>query len=67
MKINELTNLWVGYNKKEDFRILICACDEIEAKEIADEYRDDSNMEGDFEIKEFNDINTHFDCDYVVN
>ena len=30
MKANELTNLWVGYNRAEDFRVLVCASDPLE-------------------------------------
>lgn len=66
MKVNELTNLFIGYNKTEDFRVLICASDKIEAKEIADEYCLDSHMEGKFDIKDFDDTETKFDCDYVL-
>ena len=66
MKANEMQNLWVGHNKTEDFKILICASDEIEAQEIADSYKDDTNMEGKFEIKEFCDTEERFNCDYVV-
>lgn len=62
------TNLYIGYNKEEDFRILICAFDEVEAKELSDEYRCDSNMQGCFEITEADKIdNIHFDCDYVIS
>ena len=62
------TNLFIGYNKEEDFRILICASDEIEAKDIAEEYRKDSKLDGVFLISEpENGIdNLHFDCDYVI-
>lgn len=67
MKVNELINLWVGYNEVEDFRILICALDEVEAQEIVDGYCLDSHMEGKFEITEFYDINTRFDCDYMIS
>ena len=66
MKAHEMQNLWVGYNKTEDFKILICALDEQEAYEIAESYRTDSNMEGKFEIREFTDVEEKFDCDYVV-
>ena len=30
MKVTDMTNLWVGYNEEEDFRVLICAQDEQE-------------------------------------
>lgn len=66
MKINELNNLYIGYNKTEDFSILVCAHDKHEAFEIANGYRLESSMSGSFEISEFDDINTHFDCDYVI-
>lgn len=67
MKINDMTNLYVGYNKEEDFRILICSFDGKEgAEKIAEEYRIDTEMNKTFEISEFVDINTHFDCDYVI-
>ena len=62
------TNLFIGYNEEEDFRILICAFDKTEAQELANEYRCDSNLNGRFEIEEItNGIdNIHFDCDYVI-
>ena len=62
------TNLFIGYNRKENFRILICAFDEEEAAELANEYRLDAGLEGCFEIEEIeNGIdNIHFDCDYVI-
>ncbi len=62
------TNLFVGYNQTEDFRILICAFDEEEAADLAREYCSDSKLRGIFEIqkldKKIDDI--HFDCDYVI-
>ena len=67
MKANEMTNLWVGYNETEDFRILICASDEVEAQEVANSYKEDTNMNGEFLISEFTDVNQKFDCDYVVS
>lgn len=66
MKINELTNLYVGYSKVDDFRVLICASDEAEAQEVANIYLSDTHLEGTFEITEFKDINTRFDCDYIL-
>ena len=66
MLITDMNNLWVGYNKTEHFRILICASDEIEASEIAKSYCEDNNMQGTFEIAELKGVNTQFDCDYVV-
>lgn len=66
MKVNELTNLWVGYNATEDFRVLICALDNIEAQDTANEYCNDTQMNGSFEVTEFTDMETHFDCDYIL-
>ena len=66
MKVIGLTNLFVGYNKQEDFRVLICASDENEAKLISEEYCEESGMKGEFELSEFDDVNIQFDCDYVL-
>lgn len=62
------TNLFIGYNRDEDFRILICAFDKEEAQELANEYKFDSNLDGRFEIQEIESgiDNIHFDCDYVI-
>lgn len=62
------TNLFIGYNEEEDFRILICAFDKQEAYELAYRYRLDSNLKGYFEIEQINSgiDNIHFDCDYVI-
>ena len=65
MKVNMMTNLWVGYNRFEDFRVLICAIDSIAASEIAESYRIDTHLEGTFEISDFKG-NERFDCDYVL-
>ncbi len=64
----KFTNLFIGYNEEEDFRILICAFDKEEAYELANEYRFDSKLDGEFEIKEIEGgiDNIHFDCDYVI-
>jgi len=66
MKINELTNLWVGTNETENFKVLIVALDREEAQEIANSYCLDSHMEGKFDIAEFDNTETQFDCDYVL-
>ena len=61
-------NLFVGYNEKENFRILICAFCKEEAAEIAREYAADSKLDGNFEISAFEDdvTDTYFDCDYII-
>ncbi len=66
MKINELTNLFVGRNETEDISVLIVALDANEASDIARQYCFDTNSRGVFEIKKFDDIDTRFDCDYVL-
>jgi len=66
MKIEDMTNLFIGYNDAENFRVLICALDEIEASEIATQYCFASRMEGTFIIKEF-DPTVNIDCDYILS
>ena len=65
MKVHEMTNLFVGYNEEENFRIIICASDSTEAHELARQYGFDSKLKGSWEIQGL-DIDTHFDCDYVI-
>ena len=69
MKITDIAGLYVAYNTKEDFRILVVAQDKEQAMNVARSYFSDSSMysmpDG-IEINEFNDIETKFDCDYVV-
>ena len=65
MKIHEMTNLFVGYNETEDFKILICAFDVIEAQELAREYGHEANLKGSWKILE-PDVGDRFDCDYVI-
>lgn len=66
MKTHEMTNLYACYNEEEDFRILVCALDELEANQLAREYGFDSNLKGSWDIEDF-DKDTHFDCDYVIS
>lgn len=68
MKAHEMTNLYVGYNEEEDFRILICALDSTEAHELARQYGFDSKLKGNWNIQDFDadTSNTRFDCDYVI-
>ena len=75
MKVTDMTNLFIGYNKEEDFRILICidygtaiSTDDCirQAQILADEYCKDAELSGKFEIDEFTDINARFDCDSVI-
>ncbi len=70
MRINEINGLFVAYNHPENFRILVCAQDKEEAMELAVEYFFEGNFPNhdpdNIEISEFSDVNTHFDCDYVI-
>ena len=66
MKINDISGLYVGRNKEEKFNVLICASDEFEAQAVANSYLADSGLCGSFEIEEFEDIETRFDCDYIL-
>lgn len=68
MKWYEMQNLFIGYNEDEDFRILICALDEIDAHELAREYGLEAHIEGEWKITETdsNANNTRFDCDYII-
>lgn len=66
MRINEMRNLWVAYNRTEDFRVLVCAEDETEAQAIANEYGVDAKLEGEFCIEAYNSTDFRFDCDYVL-
>lgn len=64
----KFTNVFLGYNKKEDFRILISAWSKAEAETFAEEYQKDAGLQGHFDISEvperIDDI--HFDCDYII-
>ncbi len=70
MKINELNTLWCATYKKENFTICVLADDIQEAVEVAMEYFNDSQwevMHEDIIITKFKDMNTNFDCDYVID
>lgn len=67
MKINELSGLYVVKNEKENFTILVVALDYQEATEIAKDYFIDSDMNyEELSVCDFSDINTQFDCDYII-
>lgn len=65
MKITDMTNLYTAYNKTENFRIIVVALDKEEAMDIAREYGNDAQLEGDWKISEFK-LTDKIDCDYVV-
>ena len=68
MKITDISGLYVGYSKKDNFRILIAANDKKEAKDFADSYAEDSKL-GTMEVEELteDDLDAQFDCDYLVS
>lgn len=70
MRVTELTNLWVAKNISENFTVLIAALDKKEAMDIAREYFNEADIwyssEDCIEISEFTDLETKFDCDYVL-
>lgn len=67
MKINELSGLYVVKNENENFTILVAALDYQEAIENAKEYFIDSDMNyEELSVCNFSDINTQFDCDYII-
>lgn len=62
-----MSSSYVVKNVKENFTILVVALDCQEAIQIAKEYFLDSHMNyEELSVCNFTDINTHFDCDYVV-
>lgn len=67
MSICDMTNLYVGYNDVEDFRVLIFASDVNNANEIAEEYRKDSDMQGVFDVGCYHNKQIRFDCDYILS
>lgn len=62
------TNLYVGYNEAEDFRILIVAYDEDEALATAEHYGRDSQFAANkWAVEEAEHIDClRFDCDTVI-
>ena len=65
MKITELKNLYSGYNKDNDFRILIAATCESDAYNLAYGYGEDAKLDGEWEITPAKE-NMNFDCDYTI-
>ena len=67
MKITELDNLYAGYNKTEDYRILICAYDIEDARKIAVSYGKGAGLTGEWEVTDELNPDMEFDCDHVVS
>lgn len=69
MMVRDMVNLYVGYNKQEDFHILICTWDdESGALVLAKEYGAEAGLEGEWEI--ISDPaaidSVKLDCSYVI-
>lgn len=60
--------LFSGYNKEENFRILIAAASDDEAFDFAEKYRKDAGLKGKFHIGEVPDRieDVRSDCDYLI-
>ena len=67
MNICDMENLFVGSNENAHFNVLICAADTRTAEEIAEEYRTDMNLEGEFQVKEFTNATMKIDCNYILS
>lgn len=67
MKINEMTNLWIAYNRVNNFRVAVVAEDEEDALEIVRQYAEDMGIGSDFEISEMYDCECKFDCDRIIS
>ncbi len=66
MKVTELEGLYVATNT-DNFKILVASDDSFDAKIKAENYFGDAGISSkNVKIEEFSDVNTHFDCDYVV-
>ena len=65
MSIQDMTNLWNGWNKAESFTVIIVASDEEEAMDIVREYGNDAGLTDDWAILEF-DASCEVDCDYIL-
>ena len=71
MKITDISGLYIGHAKDEDFTILIAAEDKSAAQIVASEYAYDSGLNCKFDIKELPPAidelkNICFDCDYIL-
>lgn len=66
MFIIEMNNLYAGYNRTHDYKILILADDEFEAAQNASDFGKNAMMSGDWEILYLTDLKTKFDYSYVV-
>ena len=71
MKITDISGLYIGHARDEDFTILIAAEEESVAQIVADEYAHESGLNCKFDIKELPSTidelkNICFDCDYIL-
>ena len=65
MTISDMYNLFTGYNETENYTVFIVALDRLEALDIAIKYGNDSGLENDWQIRDFN-VNDKANCDYIL-
>lgn len=65
-RLSEMSNLWVAHNAKADITILICSDSQDRAQQMADVYREDLVLPGEFEVSPLTDATQCFDCNYVL-
>lgn len=66
MKITELEGLYVA-TSTDNFKILVASDDSFDAKTKAENYFGDAGINPEnVKVEEFSDVNTHFDCNYVI-
>ena len=66
MKITDIEGLYVA-TSTDNFKILVASDDSFDAKTKAENYFGDAGINSEnIKVEEFADVNTHFDCDYVV-
>jgi hypothetical protein len=66
MKITDLEGLYVA-TSADNFKILVASDDSFDAKTKAENYFGDAGIDSEnVKVEAFTDVNTHFDCDYVV-
>lgn len=66
MKITDIEGLYVATNT-DGFKILVASDDSFDAKTKAENYFGDAGISSEsVKVEEFADVDTHFDCDYVI-
>ncbi len=66
MKITDMDGLYVA-TSTDNFKILVASFDIFDAKTKAENYFGDAGIDSkNVKVEAFTDVNTCFDCDYVV-